>query len=161
MPRKPPQEVVVAAGREVAISNPDKVLFPDAGYTKLDLVRYYLAVADGALRAAGGRPNVLVRYPNGIKGEFFYQKRAPDSRPPWTEVVSLRFPSGRTAEEVVVDDAAGLANADVASDLLTSGGRQCAEVLLDERPHRRHVDRADESEGEVARIGKAVAIELE
>jgi DNA ligase D-like protein (predicted polymerase) len=109
MPRKPPQEVVVAAGREVPISNPDKVLFPDAGYTKLDLVRYYLAVADGALRAAGGRPNVLVRYPNGIKGEFFYQKRAPESRPPWTEVVSLRFPSGRTAEELVPRDAAALA----------------------------------------------------
>ena len=109
MPRKPPQEVVVAAGRDVPISNPDKVLFPDAGYTKLDLVRYYLAVADGALRAAGGRPNVLVRYPNGIKGEFFYQKRAPESRPPWTEVVSLRFPSGRTAEELVPRDAATLA----------------------------------------------------
>ena len=61
----------------MTITNPAKVLFPDAGYTKLDLVHYYLAVADGALRAAGGRPNVLVRYPNGIKGEFFYQKRAP------------------------------------------------------------------------------------
>ena len=109
MPRKAPQEVVVAGGREVAISNPDKVLFPDAGYTKLDLVRYYLAVADGALRAAGGRPNVLVRYPNGIKGEFFYQKRAPESRPPWTEVVALRFPSGRSAEELVPRDAAALA----------------------------------------------------
>ena len=109
MPRKPPQEVVVAAGREVAVTNPDKVLFPEAGYTKLDLVRYYLAVADGALRAAGGRPNVLVRYPNGIKGEFFYQKRAPESRPPWTEVVSLRFPSGRIAEELVPRDAAALA----------------------------------------------------
>jgi DNA ligase D-like protein (predicted polymerase) len=109
MPRKVPQEVVEAGGREVAISNPDKVLFPDAGYTKLDLVRYYLAVADGALRAAGGRPNVLVRYPNGIKGEFFYQKRAPESRPPWTEVVSLRFPSGRSADELVPRDAAALA----------------------------------------------------
>jgi DNA ligase D-like protein (predicted polymerase) len=109
MPRKVPQELVVAAGREVPISNPDKVLFPDAGYTKLDLVRYYLAVADGALRAAGGRPNVLVRYPNGITGEFFYQKRAPESRPPWTEVVSLRFPSGRSAEELVPRDAATLA----------------------------------------------------
>ena len=63
---------------EVAISNPSKVLFPDAGHTKLDLVRYYLTVADGALRAAGGRPNVLVRYPNGIADEFFYQKRAPN-----------------------------------------------------------------------------------
>jgi len=109
MPRQTPQEVVVAAGREVTITNPAKVLFPDAGYTKLDLVRYYLAVADGALRAAGGRPNVLVRYPNGIKGEFFYQKRAPESRPPWTEIVSLRFPSGRSADELVPRDAATLA----------------------------------------------------
>ena len=109
MPRSTPQEIVVAAGREVAITNPAKVLFPDAGYTKLDLVQYYLAVADGALRAAGGRPNVLVRYPNGIKGEFFYQKRAPESRPPWTEIVSLRFPSGRSADEIVPRDAATLA----------------------------------------------------
>jgi bifunctional non-homologous end joining protein LigD len=85
------------------------VLFPQAGYTKLDVVRYYLAVADGALRGAGGRPNVLVRYPNGIDGEFFYQKRAPRARPPWIEVVSLRFPSGRSAEEVVPRDAAALA----------------------------------------------------
>src|SRR5687767_4983425 len=75
----------------------------------MDLVRYYLAVADGALRGAGGRPNVLVRYPNGTKGEFFYQKRAPESRPDWIEVVSLSFPSGRTAEEVVPRDAAALA----------------------------------------------------
>jgi DNA ligase D-like protein (predicted polymerase) len=85
------------------------VLFPQAGHTKLDLVRYYLAVADGALRGSGGRPNVLVRYPNGIEGEFFYQKRAPQSRPSWIETVSLRFPSGRTAEEVVPRDAAALA----------------------------------------------------
>jgi DNA ligase D-like protein (predicted polymerase) len=99
----------VIDGREVSISNPQKVLFPGAKHTKLDLVRYYLAVADGALRAAGGRPNVLVRYPNGITGEFFYQKRAPSSRPPWIEVVSLRFPSGRSAEEVVLRDAATLA----------------------------------------------------
>jgi len=97
------------AGREVAVSNPHKVLFPRPGYTKLDLVRYYLSVAGGALRGAGGRPNVLVRYPNGIDGEFFFQKRAPASRPPWVEVVSLQFPSGRTAEEVVPRDAAALA----------------------------------------------------
>jgi len=103
------REMLMVAGREVAISNPRKVLFPQAGYTKLDLVRYYLAVADGALRAAGDRPNVLVRYPNGIDGEFFFQKRAPESRPSWVEVVSLRFPSGRTAEEVVPRDAATLA----------------------------------------------------
>src|SRR3954468_23289563 len=101
-------EVISIAGREVAVSNPQKVLFPAAGHTKLDLVQYYLAVADGALRGAGGRPNVLVRYPNGVGGEFFYQKRAPESRPDWIEVVELKFPSGRTAEEVVPRDAAAL-----------------------------------------------------
>jgi len=90
------------------VSNPRKVLFPDAGHTKLDLVRYYIAVADGALRAAGGRPNMLLRFPNGIGGESFYQKRAPESRPPWVEVVELSFPSGRTAHEVVPRDAATL-----------------------------------------------------
>ncbi len=102
-------ELLVVDGRELVISNPRKVLFPKPKYTKLDLVRYYLAVAEGALRGAGGRPNVLVRYPNGITGEFFYQKRAPEARPPWIEVVTLRFPSGRTAEEVVPRDAAALA----------------------------------------------------
>src|SRR5215210_5330424 len=95
------QELVTVAGHEVAISNPQKVLFPGTGHTKLDLVRYYLAVADGALRGAGHRPNVLVRYPNGVGSEFFFQKRAPASRPPWIEIVALKFPSGRTAEEVV------------------------------------------------------------
>jgi bifunctional non-homologous end joining protein LigD len=105
---KTPAEVVEAAGREVPVSNPHKVLFPQPGYTKLDLVRYYLAVADGALRSAGGRPNMLVRYPNGVDGEHFYQKRAPKSRPDWIEVVELRFPSGRSAHEVVPRDAAAL-----------------------------------------------------
>ena len=108
MPSSPEHEILSAGGRDVVISNPRKVLFPQAGYTKLDLARYYLAVADGALRAAAGRPNVLVRYPNGIDGEFFYQKRAPESRPPWIEVVSLKFPSGRTAEEVVPRDVSAL-----------------------------------------------------
>src|SRR5256712_3531166 len=103
------RELVVVGPREVAISNPRRVLFPQPGHTKLDLVRYYLAVADGALRAAGGRPNMLVRYPNGVEGEFCYQKRAPQARPAWVEVVSLRFPSGRTAEEVVPGDAGALA----------------------------------------------------
>src|SRR3982750_1643446 len=95
MPTKADTELVTVADREVAISNPRKVLFPQAGYTKLDLARYYIAVADGALRAAGRRPNVLVRYPNGIEGKFFYQKRAPHARPPWIEVIALQFPSGR------------------------------------------------------------------
>jgi len=101
--------VLDVAGREVAVSNPGKVYFPEAGITKLEVVRYYLAVAEGALRGAGGRPNVLVRYADGIHGEFFYQKRAPASRPEWIETVALRFPSGRVAEEVVPRDAAALA----------------------------------------------------
>ena len=102
-------EILVVGDREVTISNPGKVLFPEAGHTKLDLARYYLGVAAGALRGAGNRPNVLVRYPNGIKEEFFYQKRAPASRPPWIEVVALKFPSGRSAEEVVPREPAALA----------------------------------------------------
>ena len=97
------------AGREISISNPAKVLFPGPKHTKLDLARYYVAVAEGALRGAGGRPNMLVRYPDGIEGEFFYQKRAPKTRPPWIEVVELSFPSGRTADEFVPRDAAALA----------------------------------------------------
>ena len=108
MARPPEQEVLSVAGREIPITNPHKVLFPQAGCTKLELARYYLAVAAGAMQAAGHRPNVLVRYPNGIGGEFFYQKRAPHSRPDWIDVVTLRFPSGRTAEEVVPRDAATL-----------------------------------------------------
>src|SRR3954447_22539531 len=106
---KTEHELLTIGDREVAISNPGKVLFPDAGHTKLDLARYYLAVADGALRGAGNRPNVLVRYPNGIAGEFFYQKRAPTSRPSWLEAISLKFPSGRTAEEIVPREPAALA----------------------------------------------------
>jgi len=108
MPSDADRETLIVDGREIAVSNPRKILFPDAGYTKLDLARYYVAVSRGALRAAGGRPNVLVRYPNGVGGEFFYQKRAPASRPPWIDVVSLHFPSGRTAEEVVPRNAAAL-----------------------------------------------------
>ena len=102
------QERLVVGGREIAVSNPGKLLFPKAGHTKLDVVRYYLEVAEGALRGAGGRPNMLVRYPDGIEGEFFYQKRAPKSRPGWIEVVELRFPSGRSAEEVVPREPAAL-----------------------------------------------------
>jgi DNA ligase D-like protein (predicted polymerase) len=107
--RGPAGETIEVAGRSVTITNPDKVLFPALGITKRELVDYYLSVADGALRGSGGRPNVLVRYPNGIGAEFFYQKRAPDKRPDWIEVATLRFPSGRTAEEVVPRDPAALA----------------------------------------------------
>jgi DNA ligase D-like protein (predicted polymerase) len=104
-----PPEIVRVGAHEVSVSNPAKVLFPDAGYTKLDVVNYYLAVADGALRGAGGRPNMMVRFPNGIGEDSFYQKRAPESRPPWIEVATIRFPSGRTADAIVPRDAAALA----------------------------------------------------
>jgi DNA ligase D-like protein (predicted polymerase) len=103
------KQIFEIAGREVSVSNPDKVFFPETGHTKIDVVRYYQSVADGALRGAGGRPMALKRYVNGAAGEFFFQKRAPESRPEWVRTVVLSFPSGRTAEEVVVDDAAQLA----------------------------------------------------
>jgi bifunctional non-homologous end joining protein LigD len=109
MPRSREAEILTLIGREVVISNPDKLLFPKPKHTKLDLARYFVAVAEGALRGAGGRPNMLVRYPDGIEGEHFYQKRAPKSRPRWIDVVELRFPSGRVAEEVVPRDVASLA----------------------------------------------------
>lgn len=109
MAKSEERELLLVDNREVAVSNPRKVLFPQTGHTKWDLVQYYLAVADGALRAAGGRPNVLVRYPNGIGEEFFYQKRAPASRPDWIEVATIQFPSGRSADEVVPRSPAALA----------------------------------------------------
>ncbi len=108
-PSRARQEVLSLAGRDVAVSNPDKVYFPKAGITKLELVRYYLAVAEGARRGVRDRPMALTRYVDGAEGEFFFQKRAPASRPEWIEVVELGFPSGRTAEEIVVRDEAQLA----------------------------------------------------
>src|ERR1700761_3110937 len=104
-----PKAVIEVAGREVTVSNPQKVYFPGTGHTKMDLVRYYLAVADGALRGVAGRPMALKRFVNGAEEEPFFQKRAPSSRPSWIETAELRFPSGRTADEVVLRDAAGLA----------------------------------------------------
>jgi bifunctional non-homologous end joining protein LigD len=100
--------VLEAAGREVVITHPEKVFFPRTGYTKLDLAKYYAAVTDGALRGIAGRPIVLKRYVHGAEGEAFYQKRAPEKHPDWVETVELRFPSGRTAREIVVRDAAQL-----------------------------------------------------
>jgi len=97
------------AGREISISSPEKLYFPEAGFTKLDVVRYYVAVAEGALRGAGGRPNVMKRFVNGADQKPFFQKRAPSGRPEWLETVTLRFPSGRTAEEIVPDHPAALA----------------------------------------------------
>jgi bifunctional non-homologous end joining protein LigD len=107
MPARP--EILTIDSHEVSISNPEKVFFPAAGHTKLDLVRYYLAVAEGAVRGVARRPMALKRFPNGADGEFFFQKRAPDSRPPWIKTVTLAFPSGRTADEIVVDEPAQLA----------------------------------------------------
>src|SRR6201987_3178202 len=104
-----PKVVIEVAGREVAISNPQKVYFPRTGHTKLDLVRYYLAVADGALRGVAGRPMALKRFVNGAEEEPFFQKRAPSARPSWIATAELRFPSGRTADEGVLRDAPGLA----------------------------------------------------
>ena len=107
MPAQP--EVIRIGGREVSITNPDKVFFARIGVTKRDLVEYYLAVADGALRGVRDRPMALKRFVNGAEGEAFFQKRAPESRPDWLRVATLSFPSGRTADEIVLDDAAGLA----------------------------------------------------
>ena len=103
-------EVLSIEGRQVPVTNPGKSYFSSqVQITKLDLVRYYLSVAPGALAGIHDRPIVLKRFVNGAEGEPFYQKRAPDKRPEWLRTVTLSFPSGRTAEEVVVDDAAGLA----------------------------------------------------
>src|ERR1700742_175075 len=104
---------VEAAGRQVTITNPDKVVFPGDGeagpYTKLDLVRYYLAVADGALRGVAGRPMILKRFVKGISVEAVFQKRAPENRPEWVDVAELRYARGTSAKEAVIHDAAGLA----------------------------------------------------
>jgi bifunctional non-homologous end joining protein LigD len=107
MPARP--QILDIAGREVTITNPDKIFFPETGYTKLDLVRYYLSVADPVLRGVAGRPMALKRYVHGVADKAFYQKRAPNNAPDWIETVELRFPSGRTAREIVVRDAAQLA----------------------------------------------------
>lgn len=108
--KKDTAEVLTIDGHEVRVSNPDKLYFSkQIKLTKLELVRYYLSIAPGALAGIRDRPIVLKRYVNGAEGEAFYQKRAPENRPEWLRTVTLSFPSGRFAEEVVVDDAAGLA----------------------------------------------------
>jgi len=108
-PSKTPPVVLNIDGTEVRISSPDKVVFPEPGLTKLDLVRYYLSVADGALRGAGGRPMVLKRFPKGIDAEPFFQKRVPENHPPFIDTTTLHYASGTSAEEAVIRDAAGLA----------------------------------------------------
>jgi len=110
MPKKDNAELLTIDGRDVRITNPDKPYFSrDVKLSKLDVVRYYLSVAGGAIGGIRDRPIVLKRFVDGAEGEAFYQKRAPENRPEWLRTVTLSFPSGRTAEEVLVDDAAGLA----------------------------------------------------
>ena len=110
MGKEASKEVLLLEGREVQITHPDKLYFSSqVKVSKLDLVRYYLSVGPGALAGIQDRPIVLKRFVNGAEGEAFFQKRAPDQRPAWLRTVTLSFPSGRTAEEVVVDNAAGLA----------------------------------------------------
>ncbi|MFL5668277.1 MAG: DNA primase small subunit domain-containing protein [Chloroflexota bacterium] len=103
------KEILRINGHEVTVTNPRKVYFPETGHTKLDLVQYYLAVAEGALRGAGGRPMALKRFVDGAAGQPFFQKRAPENVPEFIRTATLTFPSGRTADEIVIDDAAGLA----------------------------------------------------
>src|SRR6266446_7359513 len=104
------RKVLSVEGREVEITHPEKLYFSSqARISKLDLVRYYLSVAPGALAGIQDRPIVLKRFVNGAEAEAFYQKRAPEKRPAWLRTVTLSFPSGRTAEEIVVEDASGLA----------------------------------------------------
>jgi DNA primase len=110
VPKEPEAVVLAREGREVRVTHPDKLYFSrQARLTKLDLVRYFLSISPGALAGIRDRPLVLKRFVDGAEGAPFYQKRAPSARPEWLRTVTLAFPSGRTAEELVVDDAAGLA----------------------------------------------------
>jgi len=108
-PAKSAAEILDVDGREVRISSPDKIVFPEQGLTKIDLVRYYLAVAPGALRGAAGRPMVLKRFVKGITQEAFFQKRVPEPHPQFIDTAVLRYARGTSAEETVIRDAAGLA----------------------------------------------------
>ncbi len=105
---KSPTQTLELDGHEVVVTNPDKLYFPDAGITKLALVRYYLAVAEGAIRGVARRPMVLKRFVNGIAAEPFFQKRVAEKRPPWIETATFHYPSGRSAEELVVNHRAQL-----------------------------------------------------
>jgi DNA ligase D-like protein (predicted polymerase) len=100
--------MVEAAGREVRLSNPDKVYFPKPGHTKLDLANYYLQVAEGALVGLKERPGTMKRFVDGVEGDFFFQKRVPKGAPEWLQTATFTFPSGRSATELVVSDEAHL-----------------------------------------------------
>jgi bifunctional non-homologous end joining protein LigD len=102
-------ESVELDGLTIRVTNPEKVFFPRTGATKLDLVRYFVSVGEGAVRGARDRPTTLHRFPDGVDGESFYQKRVPKHRPDWIQTVTIQFPSGRSAEELVVKDVAHVA----------------------------------------------------
>ncbi|MEX8059043.1 non-homologous end-joining DNA ligase [Microbacterium sp. 16-032] len=108
-PAKTPPEILDVDGHEVRVTSSDRVVFAEPGLTKLDLVRYYLSVAEGALRGAGGRPMVLKRFSKGLDQEPFFQKRVPENHPDFIDTATLRYASGTSAEETVIRDAAGLA----------------------------------------------------
>ena len=108
MPSRAQRELIEVCGRELSVSNPGKVFFPERGVTKIDLVNYYLACEEAAVRALIERPTVLKRWVNGVTGEAFFQKRVPESAPEWLETATVTFPSGRNARELVVVDGAHL-----------------------------------------------------
>ena len=101
--------VLEVGGREVTVTNPDKVFFPERGYAKLDLVRYYIGVGDAALRGVHQRPMALKRYPHGVSEDPFFQKRAPHKRPEWVSTARITYPSGRSADMVTCDEVADIA----------------------------------------------------
>jgi len=101
-----PSTTVQAAGREVRVTNPDKAFYPKVGVTKLDLIDYYLSVGDAVMGAMGGRPVLLERYPDGVGGNSFFQKRVPDSRPDWLRTTTVSTPNGTTSQALVIDDLA-------------------------------------------------------
>ncbi|MEO7097267.1 MAG: ATP-dependent DNA ligase, partial [Polyangiales bacterium] len=103
-----PAESIEVEGREIRVTNPEKVYFPEPKVTKLELVRYYAEIAEAALVGCRDRPEILHRYPGGIDGEPFYQKRLPKGAPEWVQTTTITFPSGRSAEEVVLADHAHL-----------------------------------------------------
>ena len=106
---KPAPEILDIAGRDVRITSPDKVFFPERGETKLDLVRYYVAVTEPLLRAMGGRPTLMQRFPDGAGGESFFQKRVPKGAPDWLRTTVMSTPNGTTSDAMVVEDVAHVA----------------------------------------------------
>src|SRR3712207_2119730 len=103
-------EEIEVAGHAVRLTSPDKVVFPRGGYTKRDVFAYYLAVGDGIMRALRDRPTTLQRFPDGIEGEMFFQKRIPTRGvPPWVRTAKIKFPSGRSADELCPADLAHVA----------------------------------------------------